>query len=60
MEGLACTRTAGGDRVGAGRGADDGWLRADNGLERRWEWHGHTCGGLGVAGSVDGGGGSGR
>ena len=41
-------------------GTDDWWLRADNGLERRLEWHGHACGGLVVAGSGDGGGGSRR
>ena len=45
-------------RAGAGRGADDWWLKADNGLERHWEWHGHACGGLVVAGSGDGGDGS--
>ena len=53
------TCAAGGGRTGAGRGADDWWLRADNGLERQWEWHGYACGGLVAAGSGDGGGGSG-
>ena len=54
------TRSAGGGRAGAGRGADEWWLRADNGLERHWEWNGHAFGGLMVADSGDGGGGSGR
>ena len=53
MEGSVYTRTAGDGRAGAGR-------RADDGLERRWELHGHECGGLGKASSGDGGGGSGR
>ena len=54
------TCAVGGGRAGAGRRANDWWLRADNGLERRWEWHGHACGGLVVAGSGDRGGGSER
>ena len=54
------TCAAGGGRSGAWRGADDWWLRADNGLERCWEWHRHACGGLVVAGSGDGSGGLGR
>ena len=54
------TCTVGGGKAGTGRGVDYWWLRADNGLERRWEWHMHACGGLVVAGSGDGGGGSGR
>ena len=54
------TPAAGDGMAGAWRGAENWWLRADNGLERRWEWHGHACGGLVVAGTGDGGGGYGR
>ena len=53
MEGSVYTCTEEGGKASAGRGADDG-------LERRWEWHGHACGDLGVASSADGDGGSGR
>ena len=38
-----------GGKAGVGHGVDDWWLRAYNGLERRWEWHGHAFGGLVVA-----------
>ena len=40
------TRAAGatGHAHGSSATARGWWLRADNGLERRWEWNGNACG----------------
>ena len=45
-----CREDGTGPGHGYARGRGD---RARTG-KRRWEWHGHVCGGLGVAGSGDG------